>query len=224
MTETLLIFDCDGVLVDSEVLAAKAVSRVLNGYGLEISVRQALDRYVGISTASMTEMIEAEYACRLPSDFAVRIHENVNEVLEAELVEMTGANAVLSELSGLRCIASSSSLRGIRRSLRVTGLDGHFREEAIFSAEMVENGKPSPDLFLHAAREMDFSVENCVVIEDSLPGVKGAVAAGMRVIGFAGGSHIRDGHHQRLRTAGAGLVFDDMHLLPDILANFEVCR
>ncbi len=220
MTVRLTIFDCDGVLVDSEVLAAKAVSATLKDLGIEMSADQAVDRYVGLNTASMMTLIEAEFRQVLPTDFAARIHDNVNAVLEPELTEVPGADAALHQLSGARCVASSTSLKGIRRSLRVTELDRHFSDDALFSAEMVDRGKPSPDLFLYAAREMGTRPGDCVVIEDSIPGVTGAVAAGMCVIGFAGGSHIRDGHHECLRAAGAEMVFDDMALLPRILSDF----
>jgi beta-phosphoglucomutase-like phosphatase (HAD superfamily) len=105
----------------------------------------------------------------------------------------------------------------IRRSLKSTGLYRHFADHAIFSAAMVQRGKPAPDLFLHAAGEMAAAPAACIVIEDSLPGVEAAVAAGMTVLGFAGASHIRDGHADRLRDRGAAHVFDDMAALPALL-------
>ena len=219
MTAALMIFDCDGVLIDSEVLAATAVSATLMECGLDLSVEQAVDRYVGISTVSMKKMIESEFQRMLPDDFATQIHNNVNAILENELVEVPGADHVLSRLKGPRCIASSSSLKGIKRSLRVTNLEKYFPAEVIFSSEMVASGKPAPDLFLLAASEMGVSAEDCVVIEDSVPGVTGATAAGMRVIGFAGGSHVRNDHHECLRSAGASIVFDDLRLLPKIVAG-----
>lgn len=219
MTEILMIFDCDGVLVDSEVLAAKAVAVTLNDCGIDIDADQAMDRYVGISMVSMLKMIDEEFSRPVPADFAEQIHAAVNTVMESELVEIPGIGTALDHMNGPRCVASSSSLRGIRRSLRVTKLQHHFLEESIFSAEMVEKGKPAPDLFLYAAEKMGVAAKNCIVIEDSIPGVTGAVAAGMKVIGFAGGSHIRAGHNKCLLNAGAQTVFDEMQALPEIVVS-----
>ena len=219
MTDKLMIFDCDGVLVDSEVLAAMAVCETLRDCGIDLEVDQAINRYVGINMVSMLKKIEAEFARPLPIDFAGQIHANVNAIMVSKLNEIPGISAALDQMNGPRCVASSSSLRGIRRSLRVTKLLHHFAEESIFSAEMVDNGKPAPDLFLYAAYKMGVPAQDCIVIEDSIPGVTGAVAAGMKVIGFTGGSHIRDGHNERLRAAGAQIVFDNMRSLPELVSG-----
>ncbi len=219
MTDKLMIFDCDGVLVDREVLAAKAVCETLKDCGINLDVDQAITRYVGLNLVSTMNMIEAEFDRTLPIDFADQIHADTDAVMVSKLNEIPGISTALSQINGPRCVASSSSLRGIRRSLRVTILLHHFAEETIFSAEMVDNGKPAPDLFLYAAYKMGVPAQDCIVIEDSIPGVTGAVAAGMKVIGFTGGSHIRDGHNERLRAAGAQIVFDNMRSLPDILSD-----
>jgi len=216
---TLVIFDCDGVLVDSEILYNRIAAEQFTACGYPIDTQTAIRRFTGLSTPTMIGIVEAETGLAMPADFAQRCRARATAVMDRELNAVDGVDAVLAAHAPFRCVASSSSPARIRRSLATTGLDRHFEDRTIFSAAMVANGKPAPDLFLHAAGEMGRAPDGCIVIEDSLPGVQAAVAAGMTVLGFTGASHIQDGHGDRLRDAGAALVFDDMAALPGLLSE-----
>ncbi len=214
---TLVIFDCDGVLVDSEIIFARISAEQFTACGYPIDTETAIARFTGLSMPTMVGIVEAELGRALPDDFAMRCRESANTIFDSELQAVEGIDGVLAQHAPHRCVASSSSPTRIRRSLKSTGLYRHFKDEAIFSAAMVSRGKPAPDLFLHVADEMASPVADCVVIEDSLPGVQAAVAAGMTVLGFIGASHIQDGHAEKLRDAGAASIFDDMTALPGYL-------
>ncbi len=217
----LTIFDCDGVLVDSEILFNMVVAEALTEHGYPIDTDTAIARFTGMSMPSLLSIVEGELGRGLPEDFTTQCRARANSVLDRELRPIAGIDAVLTDHGGPRCVASSSSPTRIRRSLKTTGLDRHFADETLFSAAMVTHGKPAPDLFLHAAAEMGAATDACIVIEDSLLGVEAAVAAGMTVLGFTGGSHIRDGHAARMREAGVAAVFDDMSNLPEHLNKFS---
>ncbi len=216
---TLLIFDCDGVLVDSEVLFNRIAAEEFTSCGVPMDTETAIARFTGISAPNMIAIIEAETGIVIPDDFAVRCRARANDVFDSELQAIAGIDEVLARITPRRCVASSSSPARIRRSLNSTGLARHFADETIFSAAMVARGKPAPDLFLHAAETMSAGPGDCVVIEDSQPGVEAAVAAGMTVLGFTGASHIRDGHSGRLLETGVDRVFGDMTELPALLED-----
>jgi HAD superfamily hydrolase (TIGR01509 family) len=218
-TPALVILDCDGVLIDSEMLACSAEAVYLAEIGIPISAAEILERYLGISLAVMLTDLESRHDCALPGlpqDFADTLRQRMATAFEAELRAMPGIEAVLTALPHPRCVASSSAPERLRHSLRLTGLLAYF-DPHIFSASQVPRGKPAPDLFLFAAARMDATPAACVVIEDSVPGVQAAVAAGMRVIGFTGGSHCRPGHAERLRAAGASAVCAGMAELAAVL-------
>jgi HAD superfamily hydrolase (TIGR01509 family) len=212
-----IIFDCDGVLIDSEVIASRADAACLAELGIIISVEEIMQRYLGISAATMCRDIEQRYGLALPPDFVATLHRRVAEVFDAELAAMPGIETLLQNLQQPRCVASSSAPERLRHSLSVTGLL-HYFEPHVFSATQVARGKPAPDLFLFAANAMQASPGCCTVIEDSVPGVQAAVAAGMRVVGFTGGGHCRPGHAERLRAAGAATVAADMARLSALLS------
>ena len=217
MTFRLIIFDCDGVLVDSESLANQVISRVFADSGFDISPEDCLRRFVGMSMRSVRAAVETESGRRLPDDFEPRVRALADEVFDRDLQPVRGVSEVLSVLPHARCVASSGSPMRIRRSLNTTGLDAYFTDDTLFSAAMVKRGKPAPDLFLHVAETMACAPEQCLVIEDSLLGATAGVAAGMTVFGFAGASHITDGHAERLEALGVTAVFDDMAALPGML-------
>jgi HAD superfamily hydrolase (TIGR01509 family) len=160
-------------------------------------------------------MAERDLGEALPANFLDELTDEILVGFERELKAMDGVRETLAELEGGRvCVASSSSLQRIRASLRIVGFSPLF-EPNVFSAAEVAHGKPAPDLFLHAARRMGAKPADCLVIEDSEPGVIAAARAGMTVFGFLGGGHIvGHAHGERLRAAGAALVFDDMRELP----------
>jgi HAD superfamily hydrolase (TIGR01509 family) len=212
----LIIFDCDGVLIDSETIACRADAACLAEIGIALSAEEIMQHYLGISAAAMCADIERRYGGSLPAGFLERLRLRTAAAFEAELKPMAGVEAVLAELRQRRCVASSSAPERVRHSLSLTGLLRFF-EPHLFSAAQVARGKPAPDLFLFAAAQMGAMPESCTVIEDSAPGVRAAVAAGMRVIGFVGGSHCRAGHAECLRAAGAAAVAGDMAKLPALV-------
>ncbi len=215
----LIIFDCDGVLVDSESLSNVVMSQALAEAGFDVSPEDCLRRFVGMSMRSVRAAVEADSGRSLPEDFEPRVRALADEVFDRELQPVRGVSDVLSTLPHARCVASSGSPTRIRRSLNTTGLDAYFADDTLFSAAMVQRGKPAPDLFLHVAETMAVAAERCLVIEDSLLGATAGVAAGMTVFGFAGASHITDGHAERLKALGVATVFDEMAALPGLLAR-----
>jgi HAD superfamily hydrolase (TIGR01509 family) len=214
----LVIFDCDGVLIDSEPLAVRADVACLAQDGIAQSEEEILERYTGISLAGMKADLERRFGRSLRDDFEVCHHAYLMALFEAELKAMPGVDAVLDALPGRICVASSSTPERLRHALGLVGLYDRFHPH-VFSASMVAHGKPAPDLFLHAAARMGVTPGRCVVIEDSLPGIEAAVAAGMITIGFTGGSHCRAGHAERLR--GATLVVETMAALLPTLATLR---
>jgi HAD superfamily hydrolase (TIGR01509 family) len=212
----LIIFDLDGVLIDSEPLAAEAMSTVLGSFGYDVSPNDVMHTYTGLSLKDILAKIEERFAKGLPAEVAEGIWPATRKLFGNRLAPMPGVVPFLQELPWSHCVASSSLPERIRFSLEVTGLLSHF-EERYFSSSQVARGKPAPDLFLHAARTMRVEPRECVVIEDSMAGVTAAVAVGMHVIGFAGGGHAAPGHVERLKAAGATVVVDHWSMVPTVL-------
>ena len=219
---SLVIFDCDGVLVDSEVVAARVLARELAAIGFPLNAEECIARYTGISMRSVIERVEAEWGQRVPADFIVRVRARDADAFRAELRAVPGVREVLPILAHQKCVASSGSLAKMRLTLTLTGVMPFFAPRHLFSAEMVAHGKPAPDLFLLASERMSILPERCIVIEDSCAGVHAAIAAGMRVLGFAGGSHCAPGYEAMLRDAGAPRVFSDMRELPALVEGEAV--
>jgi HAD superfamily hydrolase (TIGR01509 family) len=213
----LLIFDCDGVLIDSETIACRVDAECFTEAGFPITAEDVNARFVGVSSAHMFSWMEAHHGRKLPADFPQRLKARLQEAFARELRPMPGIVELLDSMPTARCVASSSYPDRLSFTLGRTGLLGHFAPH-IFSASMVERGKPAPDLFLYAARQMGHAPQDCLVIEDSHAGVTAAHAAGMRVLGFVGGAHCRPDHGARLRDAGALDIFADMRDLPRLLA------
>jgi HAD superfamily hydrolase (TIGR01509 family) len=214
----LIIFDCDGVLIDSEAIACRTDSACLAEIGIAMSAEDIMERYVGISTETMLADIAQCQGKPLPADFPQTLRERIAAAFETELRPIEGVEPVLRALPFRRCVASSSAPARLQHSLSLTGLL-HCFQPHIFSATQVARGKPAPDLFLFAAASMQAAPDRCVVTEDSEAGVRAAVAAGMQVIGFTGGGHCRPGHAERLHAAGAGSICDAMRRLPGLLAS-----
>jgi HAD superfamily hydrolase (TIGR01509 family) len=214
----LVIFDCDGVLVDSEVISCRAHAKVLSRHGYPISVEQVFDRFLGRSTRQARLEIEAELGRSLPDDFHSQLQDELFQSFAATLETIPCIDQALAAIGQPVCVASSGSQERMRVSLGRTGLYDKFAPH-IFSAAQVEHGKPAPDLFLFAAAQMATAPERCLVIEDSVAGIAGALAAGMTVFGFHGGSHCRPGYGDTLRAAGAAETFDDMRQLPGLIGQ-----
>lgn len=220
----LLICDCDGVLVDSEVLACRVdaeelARRGFGGYPLEAVLR----RFAGIAQADVIATVERETGRSVGADFAAVVAQSVETLLLEALQPLPGADAVLAALPVRKCVASSSSPRKLDLALTRTGLKAHFGAD-IYSAALVERGKPAPDLFLYAAARLGAAPERCCVVEDSAAGVAAALAAGMPVIGFTGGSHCPPGHAERLAGLGASVIARHWREIPALLAAFPALR
>jgi len=220
-TPVIVVFDCDGVLVDSEVLACRVEAELLREVGVAVTAQEVAARYVGLSDAEMRALIEDEWDRVLPPTLMNDKAERLSEVLEAELEAVDGIAEVVAAVRVPRCVASSSDPERIRRSLELTGLSRFFGSH-LFSASMVARGKPAPDLFLLAAQEMHSQPHRCLVIEDSTHGVAAGVAAGMTVIGFTAGRHCTDGLADRLIQHGAADVADTSEALLALLADRAV--
>ena len=210
MAYELVIFDCDGVLVDSEPLSNRILAERLTALGLPTSTEQSIQDFMGRSWAACAALIERRLGRPLPAGFADGYHEELFEALRREVRPVEGIVAVLDGLDAAACVASSGAPEKIRTSLGATGLLERF-EGRIFSATEVEHGKPAPDLFLHAARSCGAAPERCLVVEDAVAGVQAARAAGMDVLGYAGLTA------PELLEAEGARVFTSMAELPALL-------
>ncbi len=208
----LVIFDNDGVLVDSEGPAQAVLSKLLTQLGLPTTPEECFAQFLGSSLASIRKVAEQRLAAPLPPDFEACYHRDLFEVFRTSLRPVPGVAGVLAGLEAPTCVASSGSHERIRVALTTTGLVDRF-EGRIFSATDVARGKPAPDLFLHAARTPGIDPARCAVIEDSRVGVEAANAAGMTAFGFA-----RITPAEELRHASGG-VFRAMNELPALLAR-----
>lgn len=214
----LVIFDCDGVLVDSETLSCAVHADMLTRHGYPITPEQVHARFLGRSAREARFEVESELGRALPDAYTVQVKAEIDRVFGEQLVAMPHLKETLAKLPQLICVASSGTPTRIRSSLATTGLIETFTPH-LFSAMQVERGKPAPDLFWFAARQMNVPPSRCLVIEDSLPGVIGAVAAGMAVFGFSGGSHCAPGHAAALTSAGATATFADFRQLPQMITE-----
>lgn len=214
---SLVIFDCDGVLIDSEVIACRVDAECLTEIGFPTTAEFIQEHFIGVSSRAMFERLERDHGRKLPADFSTRLQTRLNAAFDDGLEAIAGVADMLPVLGVKTCVASSSQPERLRHTLGVTGLWSHF-DPYVFSATMVRNGKPAPDLFLYAAEKMGARPQDCVVVEDSRAGVTAGRAAGMRVLGFTGGSHCAPDHGAKLREAGADAIFADMSTLLELLA------
>jgi HAD superfamily hydrolase (TIGR01509 family) len=214
----LIIFDCDGVLVDSEPLACRAVSEGLAGLGIALPPEDVMARYTGWSAASMYGDIEQRLGVQVTPGQRDAIGRQVQALLAAHVLPLPGVDEALAELRAACrvCVASSSAPSRIAASLQRAGLGRHFGAH-VFSAHEVAHGKPAPDLFLHAAARMGCAPAACLVVEDSVAGAQAARAAGMACLGFTGGGHATPALAEALRAQGVLLVFGHMRELPALV-------
>ena len=214
----LVIFDCDGVLVDSEPLANTCFARALAREGLDWSVEETMRRLMGRSMKSCVEIVEGVLGRKLPADFVDRLQADTLQAFRtAPLRPVPGAAeaiAAVETAGAVTCVASSGSLDKMRVTLGITGLWQHF-EGRIFSSSEVPRGKPFPDLFLHAALRMNEQPFACVVVEDSQPGIEAARAAGMRALAYVGAPYA----DRAALAAAGGEWIHDMRELPALVAR-----
>lgn len=205
----LVLFDCDGVLVDSEILAAQISAEMFRSIGLEMSVDDVVTNFVGLDAKAAKLRAEALFGISMSADYDAALHARMDDAFTTRLLPITGVQSVLENLKLPFCVASNSGHERLKITFAATHLSALVGGR-IFSADDVVRGKPAPDLFLHAAEKMgNFHADECLVIEDSVTGVTAAMAAGMRVIGFCGGGHIRDGHAEKLLSLGAEAIITD---------------
>jgi HAD superfamily hydrolase (TIGR01509 family) len=210
----LVIFDCDGVLVDSEVISNMVLARLLTEEGLPTTLAEARRDYQGLLLTEVFDWAGEKLGRSLPQDLVVRFEGERAEAFHRELRPVRGVAGVVEGVcvAGLAvCVASQGKLEKTRLSLDLTGLRRLFAERALFSAYSVARGKPHPDLFLHAAEAMGADPASCAVVEDTPSGVMAGISAGMRVFGYAA-----DSDEQALRQAGAE-IFRSMSELPTLL-------
>jgi HAD superfamily hydrolase (TIGR01509 family) len=217
----LIIFDCDGVLVDSEVISCRAHAATLTRHGYPITEDQVFDRFLGRSMRQATLEVEAELGRCLPGDFHAQVYAEIFQSFATSLQATPYIAEALAAITLPVCVASSGPPEKISASLNRVGLYDRFSPH-IFSAVQVKHGKPAPDLFLFAAEQMKVPPARCLVIEDSVSGIAAARAAGMTVLGYHGGSHCRPGHAGTLRAAGATATFDDMRALTGMIADLAL--
>ena len=204
-----LIFDCDGVLVDSEVIAIQCERELLADWGLVYDFETFVSRFVGLHNRDFHIALAADAQAAglsLPEDFGTRLHANNWVRYETELRAIAGVMDVVAAFPGLRAVASSSEADKLVRKLELTGLHEAFVPH-VYSSDLVTHGKPAPDLFLLAADRLGAPPQACLVIEDSVNGIRAARAAGMTAWGFTGGGHGDKGLASRLSEAGAHSVF-----------------
>lgn len=211
----LIIFDCDGVLVDSEIIAAQVESRLLTDAGYPISTEEMGERFSGMTWKNILLAVEREASIPLSASLLEKSEKLLDARLERDVKIIDGVKMALSRLTTPRCICSNSSSERLDMMLTKVGLkpyfDGHIYSAKDLGADRV---KPKPDIFLHGAKQFNVSPDRVVVIEDSVHGITGARAAGMRVIGFTGASHSYPSHADRLTDAGAETVIARMQDLP----------
>jgi HAD superfamily hydrolase (TIGR01509 family) len=200
----LVIFDCDGVLVDSEGISNAVLAQALRTLGLDISAQEAHDRYRGMFLSEIRADAERRLGAPLPPDFMETFERDREDAFRASLRPVSGAAEAVREVKALGfevCVASQGKLSKTELTLTLTGLRDLFGDAAVFSAHSVKRGKPAPDLFLYAAATMGCAPERCVVVEDTMIGVRAALAAGMRAIAYA-----PDGDRSEFSRAGVGTV------------------
>ena len=218
----LIIFDCDGVLIDSEILSAQVDCEILRERGYEITPAELAHKFAGLTTERIFELVGEEIGHVFTAEVIHRAQLETDQRLQEQVLPIPGVQDMLDALDDPRCICSNSRPERLEVSLIKAGLWDRFRPY-VFSAQAVGEGrgKPAPDVFLHAANVFETSPDDCIVIEDSVAGTTGGVAAGMRVIGFTGASHSWPGHAEALMDAGATTV---VRRLADIPATLEALR
>lgn len=213
-----IIFDFDGVLLESELELNRLTADLLTAMGHETTLHDALTKFTGLNGRDVVEAIESHIGNAIPNGFHDRMKKESARALRDGLAEVVGAVDFVRSLPAAlpRAVASSSSTRWIRTHLEHLGLGGAFGDHVYSGREHVDRGKPEPDLYLYAARQLGVPIEASVILEDSRVGVTGALASGARVIGLAAGSHCLDGHDEMLRQQGVEEIaysFDDVRRL-----------
>lgn len=218
----LIIFDCDGVLVDSELLSLSILRDLITASGVAMQLETVQERFQGRSLASTVQEVQTQYQVVISEKELTELNTRLFARFKTSLLPISGVREFIDMLTLPFCVASSSSLERVRYSLELTGLLSAFSQR-IFSSTMVTFGKPAPDLFLHTAKVMGVLPSKCIVIEDSVAGVQAAQRAGMASIGLTAGSHAKGaGYKDALIKHGASIVCDDYHELSQFLKRIDL--
>ncbi|MEM7461413.1 MAG: HAD family phosphatase [Pseudomonadota bacterium] len=223
MTEIkLIIFDCDGVLVDSEYLAAKHELQTYSAFGFEMSVEQFAAEFAGMSSDLVFKEVEERLGRNLPEDLLEKMQNELDDVLKSEVEMIEGADSVLDRFDLPRCICSNSGPERLKIMLQKTGLYDRFRPYIFSSRDLKPHApKPKPDIFLKAIDEFGVNPAEALVVEDSVHGVMAARLAGARIVGFTGGRHSYPAHGDQLQDAGAETVIAGFGSLPAVVDAFS---
>lgn len=223
----LVIFDCDGVLVDSEFIGNRVYAEMLTNFGYSISTEESIKKFTGLDDQTIRDIVFRESGMELPKNVSRQFREALSYVLAAELKPLMLNildNKIFRHLK--KCVASNSPREHVLSALMTTKQNHFFEDSHIFTSSQVENGKPAPDLFLFAARHMGFLPKDCLVIEDSVAGIQAARSAEMRVIGFLGGSHAKfDWYQEKIKNQNVPIAFhhaDLMNFINDFIFETTV--
>lgn len=216
----LIIFDCDGTLIDSEGIACSVCADALTGLGVPYTTALFAARYAGMSARQTWERITRQYGVTLPEGFNAAINAEIHRRLDDGVLPVEGVREAVQAIGAPRCVASSTGLVQLRKNLATAGLIDLFGED-VFSASQVRRSKPAPDVFLYAASQMGADPSETLVVEDTVAGVTAARRAGMRAIGFIGANHAGEGMEARLAEAGAVVV---IHHMRDLAGTVEKVR
>ena len=201
-----IIFDCDGVLIDSEILANRVEAETKNELGFPITLEEQIKKFVGMGISHPDMQAELK---RLPSHYLDAVDQKMKQVYKNELQAIAGTVSALESLNIPKCVASSSEPEWLDFKLSLTDLKKYF-SNSIFHGKLVSKCKPEPDLFLFVLKQLGWTASDCLVVEDSVYGVQAGRAAGLSVCGFLGGAHVRPGHSDRLLEAGADYLVSDL--------------
>lgn len=216
----MIIFDCDGVLVDREIISNEVASDLFATIGYSISPDQMIRRFIGMTKRAIWEIVALEHGIAFPEALFAQANALIVERYETDLRPVPGVANAVRAVGAPRAVASSSELPKLRLALKVTGLLPLF-DPAVFSASQVMRGKPAPDVFLYAAAKCEAVPKECIVVEDSPAGVQAGIAAGMRVIGFTGCARSYPGHDARPLAEGATVVIAHMDALAEVVAGLR---
>ncbi|MFY0989961.1 HAD family hydrolase [Halomonas sp. C05BenzN] len=219
-----LIFDCDGVLVDSEAIAEATLVELLSEWLPDLDADTVLRQALGMTTAHILAHLEGLSAHRLPAQAAERVDDSIEARLARELRAMPGVAEAIAAIDLPKAVVSNSRRQRVLASLATTGLDRLLGESPVFTADRVARPKPAPDLYRLAASELARFPGDCLVVEDSVSGVTAAHGAGMTVIGFTGASHVEQGQDCRLMAAGAWRILEHMHGLASLVDDWRHSR
>jgi HAD superfamily hydrolase (TIGR01509 family) len=219
----LLIFDCDGVLINSQVIQCRIDAAVLAQLGYPTTAEELGRKFIGVATKDMEAYVERAIGQTLPANFEEERDRLVDAAYRLELQAMAGVREAILKIGIPSCVASNAQTKRVCEVLELTGLLPIFAPN-VFGADLVARPKPAPDLFLFAANSMEVEPAECLVIEDSAAGVRAAVSAGMPVVGYHGGSHCFDGYEGDLRVAGALMSFREMFELQGYISMLSDSR